>query len=97
MLQVTLYRKMPLKAMSRLWGRFNELELPVFLRRPLLSLYIWMFGCKLDECEIEDLKAYRNLGEFFRRQLKPGVRPIDDDHVLVSLLILYILVKYRNK
>lgn len=81
---VTLYRKMPLKAMSRLWGRFNEIELPVFLRRPLLGLYIWLFGCRLDECEVEDLKQYRNLGEFFRRQLKPGCRPINDDHVLCS-------------
>ncbi|KAK7483379.1 hypothetical protein BaRGS_00025319 [Batillaria attramentaria] len=81
---VNLYRKMPLKAISRLWGRFNQMELPVFLRRPLLSLYIWMFGCKLDEAEIEDLRHYRNLGEFFRRQLKPHVRPIDDDHMLTS-------------
>ncbi|XP_025091765.1 phosphatidylserine decarboxylase proenzyme, mitochondrial-like isoform X2 [Pomacea canaliculata] len=83
-LEVTLYRKMPLKAMSRLWGRFNELELPIFLRRPLLSLYIWMFGCRLDEAEVEDLRHYRNLGEFFRRQLKPDVRPIDDNYVLTS-------------
>lgn len=74
---------MPLKTMSRLWGRFNQMELPVFLRKPLLGLYIWMFGCDLQEAEIEDLKLYRNLGEFFRRQLKPHVRPIDIDHELV--------------
>ncbi|BFZ05427.1 hypothetical protein BsWGS_08466 [Bradybaena similaris] len=75
---------MPLKTMSRLWGRFNQMELPVFLRKPLLGLYIWMFGCDLQEAEIEDLKLYRNLGEFFRRQLKPHVRPIDIDHELTS-------------
>lgn len=94
MLQVTLYRKMPLKAMSRLWGRFNELELPIFLRRPLLSLYIWMFGCRLDEAEVEDLRHYRNLGEFFRRQLKPDVRPIDDNYVLVKTFYLLDIVKF---
>ena len=33
---------------------------------------------------MEDLRHYKNLGEFFRRELKPHVRPIDDDHVLVS-------------
>ncbi|XP_048252354.1 phosphatidylserine decarboxylase proenzyme, mitochondrial-like isoform X4 [Haliotis rufescens] len=81
---VTLYRKMPLKAISRLWGRFNDLHLPVFLRHPLLSIYVWMFGCNLSEAEIEDLKHYRNLGEFFRRQLKSHVRPIDDAHSLTS-------------
>lgn len=75
---------MPLKIMSRLWGRCNKVDLPMFLRQPLLSLYIWMFGCRLDEAKVEDLRHYRNLGEFFRRELKPHVRPIDDDHVLVS-------------
>ncbi|XP_059147009.1 phosphatidylserine decarboxylase proenzyme, mitochondrial-like isoform X2 [Physella acuta] len=82
--QINLYRRMPLKTLSRLWGKFNQMELPIFLRKPLLGLYIWMFGCNLEEAEIEDLKLYRNLGEFFRRQLKPHVRPIDDDHVLTS-------------
>ncbi|XP_067649761.1 phosphatidylserine decarboxylase proenzyme, mitochondrial-like isoform X4 [Haliotis asinina] len=82
--QVTLYRKMPLKVISRLWGRFNDIHLPVFLRHPLLSIYVWMFGCNLSEAEIEDLKHYRNLGEFFRRRLKPNVRPIDEVHVLTS-------------
>ncbi|XP_059147018.1 phosphatidylserine decarboxylase proenzyme, mitochondrial-like isoform X3 [Physella acuta] len=81
---INLYRRMPLKTLSRLWGKFNQMELPIFLRKPLLGLYIWMFGCNLEEAEIEDLKLYRNLGEFFRRQLKPHVRPIDDDHVLTS-------------
>ncbi|XP_067649742.1 phosphatidylserine decarboxylase proenzyme, mitochondrial-like isoform X2 [Haliotis asinina] len=81
---VTLYRKMPLKVISRLWGRFNDIHLPVFLRHPLLSIYVWMFGCNLSEAEIEDLKHYRNLGEFFRRRLKPNVRPIDEVHVLTS-------------
>uniref|UniRef100_A0A0B6ZFD2 Phosphatidylserine decarboxylase proenzyme, mitochondrial n=1 Tax=Arion vulgaris TaxID=1028688 RepID=A0A0B6ZFD2_9EUPU len=81
---ISLYRRMPLKTMSRLWGRFNQLELPVFLRKPLLGLYIWMFGCNLQEAEIEDLKLYRNLGEFFRRQLKSHVRPIDVEHDLTS-------------
>ncbi|KAK6192711.1 hypothetical protein SNE40_004137 [Patella caerulea] len=81
---VTLYRKMPLKAISRLWGKVNQMDLPVFLRKPLIGLYIWMFGCKIDEAEIQDLQHYKNLGEFFRRQLKPNVRPIDLDHQVTS-------------
>ncbi|KAI8739338.1 phosphatidylserine decarboxylase proenzyme [Biomphalaria glabrata] len=81
---INLYRRMPLKTLSRLWGKFNQMELPIFLRKPLLGLYIWMFGCNIEEAEIEDLKLYRNLGEFFRRQLKPHVRPIDNEHILTS-------------
>merc|ERR1719239_75506 len=81
---ISLYRRMPLKALSRLWGRFNDITLPIFLRRPLLSVYIWMFSCKLEEAAVEDLRHYRNLGEFFRRTLKPQCRPIDDDHIMTS-------------
>ncbi|XP_064618859.1 phosphatidylserine decarboxylase proenzyme, mitochondrial-like isoform X2 [Lineus longissimus] len=82
--QVQLYRKMPLKAVSRLWGKFNSLDLPNWLRTPAYSLYIWMFNCNLEEAAIEDLRHYRNLGEFFRRQLKPYVRNIDSTHSITS-------------
>lgn len=81
---VTLYRKMPLRSLSRLWGKVNQLDLPVFLRIPVFKVYIWVFGCKIEEAEEEDLKTYKNLGEFFRRTLKPQVRPIDELHSLTS-------------
>ncbi|KAL5016125.1 hypothetical protein ScPMuIL_005714 [Solemya velum] len=82
--QVSLYRKMPLKTISRLWGKFNEMDLPISLRRPLLGLYVWMFGCKLDEAADQELKNYKNLGQFFRRTLKPDVRPVCDKHIMTS-------------
>ncbi|XP_076434682.1 phosphatidylserine decarboxylase proenzyme, mitochondrial-like [Babylonia areolata] len=82
--QITLYRKMPLRALSRLWGRFNDLELPAPLRGPLLGLYAWAFGCDLQEAQEEDLRHYRNLGEFFRRELKPDARPVNQEHLLTS-------------
>lgn len=37
---------LPLKAMSRLWGRFNELVIPYYLRVPGFKLYSWIFGVK---------------------------------------------------
>lgn len=37
---------LPLKAMSRLWGRFNELVIPYYLRVPGFKLYSWVFGVK---------------------------------------------------
>ena len=81
--QMALYRKIPLKAVSRLWGRVNQLELPVWLRRPAIGLYIWMFKCDLSEATMRDLRAYHNLSEFFQRTLRPGVRPIDARAMLV--------------
>ncbi|KAL3858156.1 hypothetical protein ACJMK2_012762 [Sinanodonta woodiana] len=81
---IKLYRKMPLKAMSRAWGKFNDFNLPIFMRKPLLGLYIWMFGCNLEEALDQNLKNYKNLGEFFRRQLKPDARTINADQNIVT-------------
>jgi phosphatidylserine decarboxylase len=37
---------LPLKAISRIWGRFNELTIPYYLRVPGFKLYSWIFGVK---------------------------------------------------
>jgi phosphatidylserine decarboxylase len=82
--RMSLYKKVPLKSISRLWGKFNQMELPEWMRVPAFNLYIWMFGCSLDDAAVQDLKTYRNLSEFFRRKLKPGIRPVDGAHILTS-------------
>jgi len=83
-LHVTCYKSLPLRHLSRLWGSINEVYLPVILRRFVLGLYVKAFGCNLDEAENNDLDAYENLGQFFRRKLKDGVRTIDESVCLVS-------------
>ncbi|XP_045172540.2 phosphatidylserine decarboxylase proenzyme, mitochondrial-like isoform X1 [Mercenaria mercenaria] len=75
--KVTLYRKMPLKSVSRVWGKMTCWELPMTLREPLLGLYCWMFGVQLHEAEDDNLKNYNSLNELFRRKLKPNVRIVD--------------------
>ncbi|KAK3997630.1 phosphatidylserine decarboxylase-domain-containing protein [Cladorrhinum sp. PSN332] len=75
--QVQIMSTLPLKAMSRLWGRFNELTLPYYLRIPGFKLYSWFFGANLDEIEETDLHNFPNLAAFFYRSLKPGARPLD--------------------
>ncbi|KAM6497700.1 Phosphatidylserine decarboxylase domain containing protein, partial [Amanita muscaria] len=74
---------LPLRNLSRLWGYVNSFELPVWFRPYGFKFYAFVFDCNLDEIEQQDLTAYRSLGEFFYRKLKPGVRPVDDA-VLVS-------------
>lgn len=64
--------------MSQLWGYLNSLVLPVWFRPFGFKLYARIFGCNLDECTPEDLTQYESLGEFFYRELKPGMRPIAD-------------------
>lgn len=74
--QVQIMSTLPLKALSRLWGRFNELEIPYYLRVPGFKLYGWIFGVNFDEIQEPDLHVFPNLASFFYRTLKPGVRPL---------------------
>ncbi|KAL7813450.1 phosphatidylserine decarboxylase domain-containing protein [Trichoderma gracile] len=82
--QVQVMSTLPLKAISRLWGKFNELTIPYYLRVPGFKLYSFIFGVNLDEVSEPDLHVYPNLAAFFYRTLKPGARPLDPDpHVLL--------------
>lgn len=75
--QVQVLSTLPLKALSYYWGKFNEIPLPAILRVPGFKLYSFFFGVNLSEVAEPDLRSYRNLAEFFYRQLRPGCRPID--------------------
>jgi len=75
--QVRVMSTLPLKAMSRWWGKFNELEIPYYLRVPGFKLYSFIFGVNLSEVAEPDLHVYPNLASFFYRTLKPGARPLD--------------------
>lgn len=82
--KISLYKKLPLRSMSRAWGEINSIDLPVWFRKPCFYLYSWMFGCNLEEIEIDDISKFKNLSEFFRRTLKPNVRIIDKKSCLIS-------------
>ncbi|XP_076140464.1 phosphatidylserine decarboxylase proenzyme, mitochondrial isoform X2 [Alosa pseudoharengus] len=82
--QVALYKTIPTRLLSRAWGRLNQVDLPTWLRKPIYNLYIWTFGVNMKEAAVEDLHHYRNLGEFFRRKLKPQARPVCDSHCVIS-------------
>lgn len=43
---VQVMSTLPLKALSRVWGRFNEIDIPYYLRVPGFKLYSWIFGVK---------------------------------------------------
>lgn len=74
---VQVMSTLPLKALSRLWGRFNEIDIPYYLRVPGFKLYAFIFGVNLAEVAEPDLHVYPNLAAFFYRTLKPGARPLD--------------------
>ncbi|ODV91789.1 hypothetical protein CANCADRAFT_18623, partial [Tortispora caseinolytica NRRL Y-17796] len=80
--QFFFYQTLPLRAMSRLWGQCNDIELPVWLREPVFRFYSYLFGVNLDEMADPDLTHYKNLGEFFYREIRPELRPIDDADIV---------------
>ena len=61
-------------------------ELPVWMRKPVLGLYVRAFGCDMKEALVEDLRNYPSLSHLFTRQLKHGSRTISSEHELVSLI-----------
>ena len=75
-LKVSILYLLPLRLISRIWGWFNGLVLPIWARVPIYRWYAATFGCNLDEMEQQDLTQFANLSQFFRRSLCPGVRPI---------------------
>ncbi|SZF01613.1 unnamed protein product [Blumeria hordei] len=77
--QIQIMSTLPLKALSRIWGKFNELEIPYLLRVPGFKLYSYLFDVNLSEVSEPDLHNYPNLSAFFYRTLKPGVRPLDEN------------------
>lgn len=61
-----------------------EYELPVWARKPLLGLYVRMFGCNMTEAVVEDLRSYPSLMHLFVRPLRREVRAISQECDLVS-------------
>ncbi|RHY91768.1 hypothetical protein DYB35_004272 [Aphanomyces astaci] len=56
---------------------------PVWMREPIYNAWTRAFDCKLDEMKYP-LEHYKNLGEFFSRPLKDGIRPVNWDPRCVS-------------
>ena len=57
--------------------------MPIWMRKPCINLYSYIFSCNLDEIEINDLSQFKTMSEFFRRSLKPYLRLIDQKSCLV--------------
>ena len=82
-LSLWAYGKLPLRLMSDAAGFLANLNLPVFMRAPLYSTFGSAFGVDMAEAAEEDYRYYPTFNSFFRRALKPGMRPISNG-LLVS-------------
>ncbi len=78
------YALLPLRFISRLWGRFCNLTIPNSLRNFVYGTYAKSFGVDMTDALEEDFGAYPTLSDFFLRKLKPSARIIDTNVSLVS-------------
>ncbi|KCV69265.1 hypothetical protein H696_03692 [Fonticula alba] len=77
-LPALLYSFLPLNLLSRGWGWLTSLPVPVSLRGPLYHGWLHYFAGHPEEMQLP-AEAYRSLGDFFVRHLRPGVRAIGPD------------------
>jgi len=71
-------RLMPRRMLSRAMGFLAELPMPRLLLVPVLRAYAKGFGADLSEAA-RPLGAYRSFNDFFTRELRDGLRPLDAD------------------
>ncbi|GFG36744.1 hypothetical protein Cfor_09447 [Coptotermes formosanus] len=82
--EITCYRAVPLRILSRVWGWVMSKQLPPSIRPLVYNYYASTFNCNLEEAAHEDLTVYKSLAEFFCRPLKDGIRPVSDIDCIVS-------------
>ncbi len=72
-----LLRFLPRSYLSHLFGKAAYLRLPAFLQLRVLHAFARAFRVNLSESE-KPLEEYPSLGDFFVRNLKPGLRTIGE-------------------
>ena len=95
-LKIKLYNSLPLESLSKYAGVLSHKKLPEWFRPLILGLYCKLFNVNMSEALDSDLKSYQSLNEFFRRKLKPEVRPIDVQAELGIILIHFMTVLYTR-
>ncbi len=72
---IEILRILPKNYLSFIIGKLADLNLPVFILKPIKSWFTNRYGVNLEEAE-HSFDYYKSLSKFFVRNLKPGVRPI---------------------
>ena len=82
--RINLYKMLPLRMTSTLWGKLNSYDLPNWIRPRIYDFFCRTYNCDISEAIESDYKSYRNLGAFFSRRIKPDSRPISQEPGVVS-------------
>ena len=76
-------RYLPKNYLSAAVGALAAIPLPRLLRRPVIGLFARLAGADTSAAS-KALPEYRSIAEFFIRDLKPGLRPVDVNALLCS-------------
>lgn len=78
---VILQYCLPKKLISRLVGTIAESEI-VWLKNPLIRLFIDIFNVNMSEAEKPKAEDYKSFNDFFTRALSPMARPITQSDII---------------
>jgi phosphatidylserine decarboxylase len=70
----TIWRLIPTRITSRLWGMIISLYLPYIFRYIIYYLWGYIFNAKLEEAE-KNILEYKNIQQFFTRKINYKLRP----------------------
>lgn len=74
-MRALLLHLLPKVLLSRLTGLLASLPLPTALRAPFFGWFARRYGADLGQM-LAPLASFRSLQAFFRRELRPGARPV---------------------
>lgn len=87
LLQLVLVKKLPARALTRMFGHITRIHLTPRICAPLLGLFCAVYGIRREEAEIQDLRKFSSLHSFFTRKMKEEARPVCPEHSVVSSCI----------
>jgi len=78
---ILLQHLLPQHLLSRAVGYLAESRYN-WIKRPFIKWFARQYQVNMSEALIEDLDQFDNFNAFFTRELKPGLRPLDDATVV---------------
>lgn len=70
---------LPKNLVSKALGKLADIELPSPFLSSLIKIYCQFYAVNLKEMKKSSLSSFKTFNEFFTRELKEGVRPVDQE------------------
>jgi len=78
-----LQQVIPQHALSRLVGKLAQCQVPA-IKNFIIAKFVEQYGVDLSEALIEDIQQFQDFNDFFTRELKPGLRPVEESSAAIA-------------